>query len=126
MIFHPIELYRFLDAATKSIETDPGFGLPQLRTLASELHGLKAGKVSLLTVPLSNSNAYVDIGGVPASVVYWDIPAADAIWKALRDDAPLPGTRHHRRTSTAGTPTPTPSPTPSLDVLTANRAVCTA
>ena len=44
-------LYRFLDAATKSIRTDPKFGLSQLKSLADRLHGLKPGTVSLLTVP---------------------------------------------------------------------------
>jgi LCP family protein required for cell wall assembly len=101
LLLHPFELYQFLNAATKSIETDPGFGIPQLKGLAGKLHGLQAGKVQLLTVPLSNPNAYVPIGGVPASVVFWDEKKADAIWSALRQDAPLPGT--------ATTPSPRPS-----------------
>ena len=92
LILHPFSLYHFLDAATKSIETDPGFGLPQLKSLAGKLHGLKPGKVGLLTVPLSNSNAYVPIGGVQASVVYWDKTRAKALWHALQTDGPLPGT----------------------------------
>jgi LCP family protein required for cell wall assembly len=92
LLFHPFSLYHFLDAATKSIETDPGFGLPQLKSLAGKLHGLKPGKVGLLTVPLSNSNAYVNIGGLQASVVFWDKPRAHALWQALRTDGPLPGT----------------------------------
>ncbi|HEU5035312.1 MAG TPA: LCP family protein [Mycobacteriales bacterium] len=93
LLFHPLSLYNFLDAATKSIRTDPGFGLPQLKTLAGELHGLKPGKVSLLTVPLSNSNAYVTIGGLRASVVFWDKARADALWHALATDGPLPGSQ---------------------------------
>lgn len=92
LLFHPFSLYHFLDAATKSIETDPGFGLPQLKSLAGKLHGLKPGKVGLLTVPLSNANAYVPIGGVQASVVFWDKERAKALWHALRTDQPLPGT----------------------------------
>jgi LCP family protein required for cell wall assembly len=92
LLFHPFSLFHFLDAATKSIETDPGFGLPQLKDLAGKLHGLKPGKVGLLTVPLSNPNAYVPIGGVNASVVFWDKPRANALWQALRTDGPLPGT----------------------------------
>jgi LCP family protein required for cell wall assembly len=102
LILHPFSLYHFLDAATKSIETDPGFGLPQLKSLAGKLHGLKPGKVGLLTVPLSNPNAYVPIGGVQASVVYWDKARAKALWQALQTDGPLPGTELK--------PKPTPSP----------------
>src|SRR5207248_1917546 len=109
LLLDPLRLYRVLDAATKSIRTDPSFGLRQLQKLAGELHGLRAGKVALLTVPLSNSNAYVNIGGIPASVVYWDKPRADALWHALRTDGPLPGT--------ASKPSPSPTPgTPRLTV----------
>ena len=104
LLLHPFSLYHFLDAATKSIETDPGFGLSQLRDLAGKLHGLKAGKVNLLTVPLSDANAYVDIGGLQASVVYWDKQRATALWEALRTDGPLPGTEIKNSAS------PTPSP----------------
>jgi LCP family protein required for cell wall assembly len=108
LILHPLSLYHFLDAATKSIETDPGFGLPQLKSLAGKLHGLKPGKVGLLTVPLSNPNAYVDIGGLQASVVFWDKPRANALWDALRSDGPLPGTELR----------PTATPTPGGNPLT--------
>jgi len=92
LLFNPIKLYHFLDAATKSIRTDRGFGLPQLKKLAGELHGLKPGKVVLLTVPLSNPDGHVLIGGVEASVVFWDNQRANALWHALRVDGPLPGT----------------------------------
>lgn len=107
LLLHPWRLLSFLNAATKSINTDPGFGLSQLRSLAGKLHGLKPGKVGLLTVPLSNSNAYVDIGGVPASVVFWDKTRADALWQALRTDGPLPGTE----------PSSTASPSPGTPPL---------
>jgi LCP family protein required for cell wall assembly len=106
LLLHPFSLYHFLDAATKSIETDPGFGLPQLKDLAGKLHGLKPGKVGLLTVPLSNSNAYVPIGGVQASVVDWDKQRAKALWHALRTDGPLPGTE----LKNAASPSPSASP----------------
>ena len=106
LILHPLRLLSFLNAATKSIRTDPGFGLPQLKKLAGELHGLKAGKVALLTVPLSNSNAYVPIGGVQASVVFWDKPRANALWHALRVDGPLPGTAPKPKPSSSASPMP--------------------
>jgi LCP family protein required for cell wall assembly len=127
LLLHPLSLYRFLDAATKSIETDPGFGLSQLKDLAGKLHGLKPGRVSLLTVPLSNSNAYVDIGGIPASVVYWDKPKARALWRALAADKPIPGeVRRPRPSPSPGAgATPTPSPTGPLDVVNAGTDRCT-
>ena len=102
-------LYSFLDAATKSIQTDPGFGLGQLKNLADRLHGLKPGKVALLTVPLSDTNAYRLIGGGNASVVIWDKTRSDALWQALRTDGPLPGTE----------PKPTVTATPSTPLIVA-------
>jgi hypothetical protein len=109
LILNPFKLYRFLDAATKSIRTDPGFGLPQLKKLAGELHGLKPGKVALLTVPLSNPDGHVQIGGIDASVVFWDKARAATLWHELRVDGPLPGTAPKPRPSGASS-----SPTPLL------------
>ena len=95
-------LYRFLDAATKSLTTDHGFGIPQLRKLAGELHGLKPGKVALLTVPLDLAATNVPFGDVG-----WDTARADLLWRALKTDGPLPGTEPRRPK-----PTVTPSATP--------------
>jgi LCP family protein required for cell wall assembly len=118
LLFNPLKLYRFLDAATKSIRTDPGFGLSQLKKLAGDLHGLKPGKVQLLTVPLSNVNAYVNIGGLPASVVFWNTSLANQIWAALRADKPLPAFTHKKKKRAQ------PTPSPSLGVVTAQNAKC--
>jgi hypothetical protein len=85
------------------VQTDPGFGLLQLKSLAGQLHGLKPGKVVLLTVPLADTDAYRDIGGANASVVIWDQQRAQLLWNALRTDGPLPGTA----------PQPTASPSAS-------------
>src|SRR4051812_43202842 len=106
LILKPWRLLRFLNAATKSIRTDDGFGLSQLKTLAGDLHGLKPGKVALLTVPLSNPDGHVLIGGVNASVVFWDKTRAAALWHALRVDGPLPGTAPKPRPSSSSSATP--------------------
>src|SRR3954453_2658939 len=106
LLLNPLKLYSFLDAATKSIRTDPSFGLPQLKKLAGQLHGLKPGKVALLTVPLSNPDGHVLIGGVDASVVFWDKPRANTLWHALRVDGPLPGTAPKPRPSSSESAAP--------------------
>lgn len=106
LLLNPIALYNFLDAATKSIQTDPGFGLGQLRSLADRLHGLKPGRVVLLTVPLSDSNAYRSIGGANASVVIWDATRSAELWNALRTDGPLPGTAPNPAASASASATP--------------------
>lgn len=108
LLFDPLALYNFLDAATKSVQTDPGFGLLQLKSLAGRLHGLKPGKVVLLTVPLSDTNAYRRIGGLNASVVIWDPERTSLLWNALRTDGPLPGTE----------PRPAASPSASASATT--------
>jgi len=105
-------LYSFLNAATKSVQTDPGFGLFQLKNLAGRLHGLKPGKVVLLTVPLSDTNAYRVIGGANASVVIWDEERTALLWNALRTDGPLPGTEPLPSAS----PSVSASPNPTLIV----------
>jgi LCP family protein required for cell wall assembly len=107
LILNPLKLYRFLDAATKSIRTDPSFGLPQLKKLAGQLHGLKPGKVALLTVPLSNPDGHAQIGGIDASVVFWDKTRAASLWHALRVDGPLPGTAPKPRSSPTASSSPT-------------------
>ena len=94
-------LYRFLDAATKSIRTDPKFGLSQLKNLADRLHGLKPGTVSLLTVPF-----LFNAPGVPSADIGWDPVKAPALWTALRRDQPLPG----QATSKPSKPSSSPSP----------------
>jgi LCP family protein required for cell wall assembly len=115
LILKPWRLLGFLNAATKSIRTDPGFGLSQLKSLAGDLHGLKPGKVALLTVPLSNPDGHVLIGGVNASVVFWDKTRAAALWHALRVDGPLPGT--------APKPRPSSSPSSSTPLVVAPTAI---
>jgi LCP family protein required for cell wall assembly len=92
-------LYSFLDAATKSIRTDPKFGLPQLKSLADRLHGLKPGTVSLLTVPF-----LFNAPGVPAADVGWDPVKAPALWTALRTDRGLPGQPRPSPSTGAGSP----------------------
>lgn len=98
-------LYSFLDAATKSIRTDPTFGLSQLKSLADRLHGLKPGTVSLLTVPF-----VFNAPGVPSADIAWDPVKAPALWNALRRDLPLPGE--------ATTPVAAGSPSPAGNGLT--------
>src|SRR4051795_8280437 len=106
LILKPWRLLRFLNAATKSIRTDDGFGLSQLKTLAGQLHGLKPGKVALLTVPLSNPDGHVLIGGVDASVVFWDKQRANTLWHALRVHRPLSRTAPKPRPSSSSSAAP--------------------
>ena len=97
LLLRPDKLFRFLDAATKSLTTDPELAnLNALREVAQSVVGLKSSQVRFVTVPVE---AYPP----DHNRVQWT-SAAPALWKSLRDDTALPG---------AATPTPTPTPTPT-------------
>jgi len=98
LLLRPDKLFRFLDAATKSLTTDPPLAnLNALREVAQSVVGLKSSQVRFVTVP---TEAYPP----DHNRVQWT-PAADALWEAIKKDAPLPGTKP------APNPTPTPTPT---------------
>lgn len=85
LLTNPVRLYRFLDAATKSLTTDPGLAdLGALRDLAMSLRGIGLDRVSFLTVP-----------NVPnprdANTVVWERTRSAAVWRALDTDGLLPG-----------------------------------
>jgi LCP family protein required for cell wall assembly len=79
---NPVRLYQVLDAATRSLTTDPGLaGLGQLTDLAAQVHAIGLGNIRFLTVPT---------GAYPADPnrVAWTAGAAD-LWRALRADRPI-------------------------------------
>lgn len=83
LLFDPARLYRFLNAATRSVSTDRGLDLGDLKRLADSVKGMDTGEVTFLTVP--NQPAPSD----PNRLV-WTQPAADQLFAALRNDTALP------------------------------------
>lgn len=84
LLADPVKLYRLLDDATSTITTDKGLGsLASLTSFARSLGGLDAGRVDFRTLPVApapqDPNRVVPADG-----------QADAVWKALREDRPLP------------------------------------
>lgn len=104
LLINPIQLQRFLSAAAGSLTTD-GFGLGTMKTLASALHNVGAGGVQLLTVPNLTSAS-----GLPYGDVEWDPTKAPELWRAVRTDQTIPGTKP--------SPSASPSPSPSGPTLT--------
>ena len=106
LLLRPDKLFRFLDAATKSLTTDPALGnLNALREVAQSVVGLKSSQIRFVTVPVE------DYPSDPNRVQWTS--AADGLWKSIREDAPLPGTKP----APGSTPTPTKtSPPPVLTV----------
>jgi len=107
LLLRPDKLFRFLDAATKSLTTDPDLGnLNTLRELAQSAAGLKSSQVRFVTVPVEDYPP-------DHNRVQWTSAAA-ALWKSIREDTPLPGSKP----APGSTPTSTSTPTTPPPVLT--------
>jgi LCP family protein required for cell wall assembly len=79
---NPVRLYNFLDAATKSLTTDPGLAsLSKLTGLAREVQGIGLENVVFLTVPFETYEPD------PNRLVW--APEAQGLWKRLLKDEPL-------------------------------------
>lgn len=77
LVTDPIKLYKVLDAATRSITTDPGLGtVADLYDLAQTLNAVPSGKIDYVTVP---NEPY------PAdnNRVVWTEPDATDLWNGL-------------------------------------------
>ncbi len=96
LLFQPTRLYGFLDAATRSLTTDPEFGLGTMKDLAESVRGIGLDNIEFLTVP--NETYPPD-----PNRVQWQ-ESADVIWESLRED---------RRLTEEPAPQPGPSPTES-------------
>jgi LCP family protein required for cell wall assembly len=82
-VANPLHVYRFLEAATKSIHLDEGLGsLAKLAGLGYEFRHVGLSKIKFLTTPweLDPSN--------PNHLIWR--PSATLLWKDLRLDKPLP------------------------------------
>lgn len=80
---NPVKLYNFLDAATKSLTTDPELAnLKELSTLANQLRGIGLENIQFLTVPW-------EWWEEDPNRVVW-APEADRLWQRLESDKALP------------------------------------
>lgn len=125
-------LYRFLNAATRSLTADPTTGnIPNLAGLAFSLRSIPSGNITFMTVPFG---AYA---ADPNQVVWTD--EADSIWANMAADQPLlgapvteptattpPATPGGETTAPEPVPTPTETPKPGVDPFTPDdvTAVC--
>jgi LCP family protein required for cell wall assembly len=79
---NPVRLLKFLDAATNSLTTDPGFAnLKQLASLGSSLKNIGLENVKFITVPWEPWSE-------DANRVAWK-PDSAQLWKLIRRDQPL-------------------------------------
>jgi LCP family protein required for cell wall assembly len=106
---NPVRLVRFLDAATKSLTTDPGLAsLNKLGGLAKSLRGVGLGDIQFLTVPFRTYEP-------DPNRLEW-APGANRLWYRIRNDLPL-NKRFAGDVTTAqtkdGKPSGSASPSPS-------------
>ncbi|MBW8751672.1 MAG: LCP family protein [Propionibacteriales bacterium] len=112
---NPVRLLKFLNAATNSLTTDPGFAnLKQLASLGSSLKNIGLDNVKFITVP------WQPWPEDPNARVEW-APTSSGLWKLIRRDKQLtpefengavtPGSDSGATAgaSPSGTPTTTPS-----------------
>lgn len=79
---NPVRLYNFLDAATKSLTTDPGFAnLKELGSLGTQLKGIGLEQIQFITVPFQPYEP-------DPNRVEW-APDAEKLWQRIRMDRRL-------------------------------------
>ncbi|HEY0716588.1 MAG TPA: LCP family protein [Streptosporangiaceae bacterium] len=85
-LLNPLAIYRFLDAATRSLTIDTRLGgATGLYNLASSLRSLPSSKVAFFTLP-----TYPRSEAVPSDTanVLWTQPEDSEIFQTFRDDVP--------------------------------------
>jgi LCP family protein required for cell wall assembly len=86
-LLDPLAIYRFLDAATKSLTIDDQLGgIKGLYNLATSLKSLPPSRVTFFTLP-TYPRSYVD--PTDTADVMWTQPQASLIFRAFRDDVPV-------------------------------------
>jgi LCP family protein required for cell wall assembly len=128
-LLDPIAIYRFLDAATKSLTIDSQLGgITGLYNLGQSLRGIPSSKIAFFTIP--NFPRGEVVPGDTANVL-WTQPEDDQIFASFRNDVPAsstlfppattgtktsvavgPATDGQHLQSPSSTPSATPSGTP--------------
>lgn len=106
----------FLDAATRSLETDEGLGsVTRIGKIALQLQSIGLDKIKFITVP----TAYYPLDSEFKGKVYWT-EDADTMWQMINEDKALPKslldealTAEPPKTSSEATETPAPTETAS-------------
>jgi LCP family protein required for cell wall assembly len=128
-LLDPITIYRFLDAATKSLTIDSQLGgITGLYNLGQSLRGIPSSKIAFFTIP---NHPRGDVVPGDTANVLWTQPEDDQIFASFRNDVPASSTLFPPETtgtktgiavglaadgqhlqSPSGTPSATPSGTP--------------
>lgn len=83
-LLNPVKLVRFLEAATKSLTTDPELAnLNRLRQLAQEVRQIPQKNITFVTTPWL-------VNPADPNTVVWNTPKTDALWEAIATDDTYP------------------------------------
>jgi len=109
-LLNPLAIYRFLDAATRSLTIDSQLGgITGLYNLGESLRGIPSSKVAFFTIP--NFPRGEVVPGDTANVL-WSQPEASEIFASFRGDVPASGLfGSHAPAKTTGTASPATAPT---------------
>jgi LCP family protein required for cell wall assembly len=107
LLLRPDRLFRFLNAATQSMTTDTGLNVGEMRDIAQSVRSIGTDQIRFVKMP---TEAYAP----DPNRVQWT-SGAETIWKAIREDKPLPGTKVPKGTTSTSTPSTTAT-TPPLTV----------
>jgi LCP family protein required for cell wall assembly len=98
----PAKFPAFLSASLDAMRADKGLSKNTLTALGMQMKGMSTDSIAFATVPLSNSNYLVSIGGQQQSTVLWDKASGDRLFRQIEDDKPI-----------VQPPAPTPTPSAS-------------
>ncbi len=83
-LLNPVKLVRFLEAATKSLTTDPELAnLNRMRQLAQEVRGIPPKDISFVTTPWL-------VNPADPNTVVWNTDKTDPLWAAIAADETWP------------------------------------
>jgi LCP family protein required for cell wall assembly len=99
LLLRPDKLFRFLNAATSAMTTDKGLSVGAMKDIAQSVAKIGTDQIRFVKLPTTTYEP-------DPNRVQWT-SGADPIWKAIREDKPLPGTKVPKSTATAS---PTTAP----------------
>jgi hypothetical protein len=89
-LYNPLAIYRFLDAATRSLTIDKQLGgITGLYDLGQSLRGIPSDKIAFFTVPNFPRSEVVP---TDLANVVWTQPEDDEIFASFRNDVPASST----------------------------------
>jgi LCP family protein required for cell wall assembly len=99
-LLNPVAIYRFLDAATRSLTVDSAMGgLPGLYNMATSVRNMQPSQVTFFTLPTYPRSQVVP---TDTANVMWTQPEDSMIFQAFRNDVPVTAALLHQHRGRPG------------------------